>query len=193
MLAVLLRAFALTVLVALVASCSALLPKSKAETEAIFRSYDDARTAVEAIQPYKTTRADLKAAGIGTERDPTITYLSHVDIAVRFPIGGVLREDDVDPGIRDCLKAGKACNAYLINIRRTNRDRTGNFWLDAFRFKREVDVTGWTFNALIIFVNDTAVYAVYGGQPTIHESEVERNPLGPLQGWGDWVGAKALP
>jgi hypothetical protein len=37
------------------------------------------------------------------------------------------------------------------------------------------------------------VYAVYGGQPTIHEVEVERNPLGPLQGWGDWIGAKALP
>ena len=193
MVAVLLRSSALIVLVALVASCSALLPKSKAETEAIFKSYDDARAAIEAIQPYRTTRTDLKAAGIGTERDPTITYLSHVDIAVRFPIGGVLRTEDVDPGIRDCLKAGKACNAYQINIRHTVRDRNGNFWLDAFRFKREIDVSGWTFNALVIFVNDTAVYAVYGGQPTIHELEVERNPLGPLQGWGDWVGARVLP
>jgi hypothetical protein len=105
----------------------------------------------------------------------------------------VLRAEDVDPGIRDCLKAGKACSAYQINLKRTNRNRVGNFWLDALRFKRETDVSGWNFNALVLFVDDMVVYAVYGGQPTIHEVEVERNPLGPLQGWGDWIGAKALP
>jgi hypothetical protein len=191
--AVLLRSVSLLALVALLTGCTALLPKSKAETEVGWATFEEARAAIQKIEPYRTTRADLKAAGIGTERDPTITLLSHVDIAVRFPIGGVLREEDVDRGIRDCLKAGKSCNAYLINAKRTNRDRVGNFWLDALRFRREVDVTGWTFNALVIFVDDLAVYAVYGGQPTIHELEVERNPLGPLQGWGEWVGAKALP
>lgn len=187
------RSIVLCVLAGTLAGCTALLPKSSAETEALWRSFDEARTAIEKIEPYKTTRADLRAAGIGAPGDPTITLLSHVDIAIRFPIGGVLREQDVDPGIRDCLRSGKACNAYLINLRRTNRDRIGNFWLDALRFKREVNVTGWTFNALVIFVENLAVYAVFGGQPTIHEVEVERNPLGPLQGWGDWVGAKALP
>jgi hypothetical protein len=193
MFAILVRCVVLAVLAGAVSGCTALLPKSQAETDAAWRSFDEARAAIEKIEPYKTTREELRAAGIGAPGDPTITLLSHVDIAVRFPIGGVLREQDVDPGIRDCLRSGKACNAYLINQRRTNRDRTGNFWLDALRFKREVNVTGWTFNALVIFVNDLAVYAVYGGQPTIHELEVERNPLGPLQGWGDWVGAKALP
>jgi len=193
MFAALLRLFALCALALALVGCSALLPKSKAETEATWKSYDEARAAIDSIVPYQTTRTDLRKIGFGNGNDPTITLLSHVDIAVRFPIGGVLREDDVDRGIRDCLKAGKACNAYLINLKRTNRDRIGNFWLDAFRFKREVDVTGWSFNALVIFVGDLAVYAVYGGQPTIHELEVERNPLGPLQGWGDWVGAKAVP
>jgi hypothetical protein len=193
MIAAVFRSIALLALTAALAGCTALLPRSKAETETKWSSFEQARTAITAIEPYKTTREDLRAAGIGAADDPTITLLSHVDIAVRFPIGGVLREEDVDRGIRDCLKAGRECNAWRIDIKRTNRDRTGNFWLDALRFKRETDVTGWTFNALIIFVKDTAVYAVYGGQPVIHEVEVERNPLGPLQGWGDWVGAKALP
>jgi hypothetical protein len=188
--------FRLTVLCALalcLAGCAELLPKSLAETQAAWSSYEEARGAIERIEPYKTTRNDMKALGIGAGTDAMITLLSHVDIAVRFPIGGVLREQDVDPGIRDCLKAGKACNAYQINIRRTYRNRTGNFWLDALRFNRRTDVTGWSFNALIIFVDDLAVYAVYGGQPTVHEVEVEKNPLGPLQGWGDWAAAKALP
>ena len=187
------RSIVLCALAAGLEGCTALLPKSQAETEAVWRSFDEARIVIEKIEPYKTTRDELRAAGIGALGDPTITLLSHVDIAVRFPIGGVLREQDVDPGIRDCLRSGKACNAYLINLRRTNRDRVGNFWLDALRFRREVNVTGWTFNALVIFVDDLAVYAVYGGQPTIREMEVERNPLGPLQGWGDWAASKALP
>jgi hypothetical protein len=185
--ALLLRSFALIAIAVLVVGCAALLPKASSETETAWKSFDEARFAVQRIEPYRTTKADMKAFGIGTERDPTITLLSHVDIAVRFPIGGVLRENEVDPGIRDCMRAGKACNAYSINVRRVNRNRIGNFWLDALRFRRETDVTGWSFNALIIFVDDLAVYAVYGGQPTVHETEVERNPLGPLQGWGDWV------
>ena len=192
MFVILSRLLALIAVAALAAGCAELLPKTRARTDALWGSFEEARAAIERVEPYKTTRADMKALGIGFDRDATITLLSHVDIAVRFPIGGVLREEDVDRGIRDCLKSGKACNAYLINVKRTNRDRIGNFWLDALRFKRETDVTGWSFNALVIFVNDVAVYAVYGGQPTVHEVEVERNPLGPLQCWGDWAASKAL-
>ena len=190
--AALLRPFLLLTATALIAGCAALLPTSRSETEATWKSFDEARAAVERIRPYTTTKSELVALGIGTERDATVTLLSHVDIAMRFPIGGVLKEEEVDRGIRDCMKAGRACNAYQINVKRVDRNRIGNFWLDALRFRRETDVSGWTFNALIIFVDDLAVYAVYGGQPTLRETEVERNPLGPLQGWGDWVGGKAL-
>lgn len=193
MAAALLRTVTLCALAGFLVGCAELLPKSRAETAAAWSSYDEARAAIEKIQPYKTTRTDMKDLGIGDNKDATLTLLSHVDIALRFPIGGVLREQDVDRGIRDCLKAGRACNAYQVNMRRTFRDRTGNFWLDTFRFNRRTDVTGWSFNALVLFVDDLVVYAVYGGQPTVHEVEVERNPLGPLQGWGDWVGSRALP
>jgi hypothetical protein len=178
--------------VLLLAGCAELLPKSRALTISDWPSFESAREAIVAIVPYKTTKADLHARGIGHAGDPTITLLSHVDIAIRFPIGGVLKEEDVDPGIRDCMKAGKACSGYLINVKRIDRNRVGNFWLDALAFRRETDVTGWTFNAFVIFVDDVAVYAVYGGQPAVHETEVDRNPLGPLQGWGDWASGKAL-
>lgn len=182
----LLAAFSLAV-----TGCAELLPKSAVRTEVQWQSFDDARAMVQAIKPYQTTKADLAGAGL-SDANPAVTLLSHVEVAVRFPIGGVLNESDVDPGIRDCLKAGKACNAYQINVHRTNRNRVGNFWLDALRFRRETDVSGWTFNALVLFVDDLVVYAVFGGQPVIHEVEVERNPLGPLQGWGDWAASKAL-
>ena len=34
-------------------------------------------------------------------------------------------------------------------------------------------------------IDDMVVYTLYGGQPRIHEHEVTRNPLGPLQGLGE--------
>ena len=139
-----LRPLAWLCAVLLLAGCAELLPKSRAETHAEWPTFDAVRVAIEKVEPYKTTKADLQAQGIGAPGDPTITLLSHVDIAIRFPIGGVLKEEDVDPGIRDCMKAGKACSGYLVNMRRIKRDRIGNFWADAFAFRRETDVSGWT-------------------------------------------------
>jgi hypothetical protein len=176
----------LAVLVLAVSGCAELLPKSAVRTEVQWQKFDDARAMIEAIKPYSTTKADLAGVGL-TDVNPAVTLLSHVDVAVRFPIGGVLNESDVDPGIRDCLKAGRGCTGYQLNIKRINSDRVGNFWLDSFRFIRETESRGWTFTALILFVQDRAVYAVYGGQPNLLELQVDRNPLGPLQGWGDWV------
>lgn len=181
----------LAILAFAVAGCADLLPKSAVRTEVQWTSFDEAKAMVEAIKPYSTTKADLAAAGL-TEVNPAVTLLSHVEVAVRFPIGGVLNESDVDPGIRDCLRSGKGCTGYLLNIKRINNDRVGNFWLDSFRFIRETESRGWTFTALILFVKDQAVYAVYGGQPNVLELQVDRNPLGPLQGWGDWVVGTAI-
>ena len=40
-------------------------------------------------------------------------------------------------------------------------------------------------NLLVIMVDDRVVFTVFGGQPRILEHEVIRNPLGPLQSWGE--------
>jgi hypothetical protein len=61
----------------------------------------------------------------------------------------------------------------------------GHLWLDSLNFRHEVDVSGWTFNALIILVDDQVVFMVFGGQPNMRERKVTRNPMGPLQSWGE--------
>jgi hypothetical protein len=179
------RFLPMLVLLAL-AGCAEFLPKSAVRTEVHWTTFQEARGMIESIKPYATTKAELAAVGLA-ETSPAVTLLSHAEVAVRFPIGGVLSEKDVDPGIRDCLKAGKGCTGYQVGIKNINNDRVGNFWLDSFRFVRETESRGWTFTALILFVQDRAVYAVYGGQPNVLEVQVDRNPLGPLQGWGDYV------
>jgi hypothetical protein len=174
---------------AALAGCSSLLPRADLATQQAWGSYEEARAAIERIVPQETTRAELSAAGIDPLQNASVTILGLPDVMQRFTVGTALEREQLDPGIRECLEAGNACTGYSIFVRRNDRKRIGNFWLDTFNFRRETDVTGWTFNALILFVGGTVVYTVHGGQPRIHEKEVSRNPLGPLQSIGEGVGS----
>lgn len=178
------RAFCGVLGAAALAGCTALLPRAEFATQETWRDYEAARAAIDAIVPMRSTRAELSAAGIDPRTNAAVTILNFSDIMQRFAAGSALRQEELDPGVRQCLLAGKACTGYAIALRRTSRKRIGNFWLDSFNFYRETDVTGWSFNALILFADGVVVYTLHGGQPRLHEREVTRNPLGPLQGWG---------
>lgn len=174
--------------ISLLAGCSTWLPKGSSTIRSRWQSYEEARDAIEALQPYKTTRQDLRDAGIDPFKTPGITVLTYSDLVQRFAVGSAVRPEDLDRGLLECLRSGKACSAYSIQQKELKKDRTGNFVLDSLAFYRVTDSVGWSFNALIIIVNDTVVYTLYGGQPRIVEQEVTRNPLGPLQSWGDAAG-----
>ncbi len=170
------------------AGCAELLPQGSTDTVVGWQTFDEARTTVDRIVPYQTKRSDLTAEGFDPRTNPAISLLSYSDIVQRFAVGSVVRPEELDRGISECLKAGKACTGYLVNAKKIRRDRVGSFWSDTFGFKRHTEVTGWTFNALVIFVDDLAVYTLYGGQPNMHETEITRNPLGPLQTFGERIG-----
>lgn len=174
-------------ILALAAGCQALLPDAASRTDIAWQSYDEARKAIERIQPYESTRADLTAMGLDPGSNAAMTILGYSEILQRFAAGSALRPEDYERGIRDCLSAGKRCVGYALQTRKVRRDRVGNFWLDSLNFHRETHVTGWSFNALLLLVDEQVVYTLYGGQPRIREVERVRNPLGPLQGWGDQV------
>jgi hypothetical protein len=171
------------------AGCASLLPRADVATQQAWGDFEEARAAIERIVPQKSTRTELSAAGIDPLKNASVTILGLPDVMQRFTVGTAIEAQQLDPGIRECLAAGNACTGYSILVRRNDRKRIGNFWLDTFNFRRETDVTGWTFNALILFVGETVVYTVHGGQPRIHEKEVSRNPLGPLQSLGEGVGS----
>lgn len=163
------------------AACTALLPSGSTATQDGWPDYETARGAIERIVPRQSRRAELAASGIDPYKTPAITVLNYSDIAQRFAVSGAIRREELDAGILECLQAGKTCTGYAIQIRSTTRKRTGGFWMDIFNFRRETNITGWTFNAMILMVDDLVVYTLHGGQPRIHEKEVLRNPLGPVQ------------
>ncbi len=167
------------------AGCQSLLPTSKVEIDSAWQSYDDATQTLTAINPYIATRADVHQQGLDPRHNAAVTLLHFADVLQRFSAAALIAPEDVDRGIRDCLHAGQRCTGYAISVKKLRRDRVGDFWLDSFDFKREVHTTGWSFDALLVFVDDSLVYKLSGGQPTILEDEVHHNPLGPLQGWGE--------
>ncbi len=186
------RAVAAAGLALALAGCQALLPTATTRTPFGWSSYAEAASALEKVVPYKTRRAELQALGFDSMDNPAVTILNFADIAQRFPAIAALPSDELDRGLRDCLMAGRRCTGYSINVRQVRRQRIGSFWLDTFNFKRQSEINGWSFNALIVLVDDVVVYALAGGQPAIREYETVRNPLGPLQTLGDAIRPPSL-
>jgi hypothetical protein len=171
----------------LLGSCASLLPRSQSEARGLWESFDEAKVAMEKIRPRETTRVELNAAGVDPYKTPNITILTYSDILLHFPVTAAISMEQLDEGLRTCFQAGKKCDGYLVQVKEAKRRHSGNFWLDSLRFDRRIETKGWSFNAVIVLVDDIVVYSLYGGQPIVSEFEREKNPLGPLQGWGSAV------
>lgn len=174
---------ALAAVIVLASGCTSLLPKAKNDSSE-FKSFDEARLAIEGLVPMKSTLGNLNSLGIDPVKHPNTTILTHADVVRRFVPGSVLGKNDLDPGVVSCLEARDACRGMDVVATRIERNRTGNFLSDFFNFSRRTDTTGWRFNAVILLVDNVVVYRNWGGQPSVNETEVRTNPLGPLQDIG---------
>ena len=164
-------------------ACSFMLPKVRSESSP-FKSFEEAKSAIEALVPMKSDVKSLAAIGIDPLQQPNTVILTQTDIVRRFVPSALLKREDLDPGVLACLEARDACRGWEITGARVLRARTGSLFLDFTNFSRHTQTTGWRFNALILLVNDTVVYRSWGGQPSLNEFEVNTNPLGPLQEMG---------
>ena len=117
-------------------------------------------------------------------REKMVAVQGMADVVRRFLPSSLIKREELDPGILACLEARDDCRGLEIIISRINRVRDGGFFADFFNFERHTTITGWRFNATVLFVNDLVVYRSWGGQPKVNETENTRNPLGPLQGIG---------
>lgn len=178
--------------IVLVSGCTALLPQSHTNTTS-FQSFEEARTAVEALVPMKTDRKAMEKNGFNPIHHPNTILLTHADVARRFLPSSLLRREDLDPGIWICLEARDACRGLDIVGVKIDKARTGSFFPDFFNFERHSRTSGWRFTAVVLLVDDLVVYRSWAGQPEINEVEKTRNPLGPLQDIGPPTATSVLP
>lgn len=164
--------------------CAALLPTAHQEVLSPWQTYQEATVALSQLTPYEVSREAVHLQGLNPQYSPMVKVLHFADVMQRLSPAMLLRPAEVDQGIHDCWNAGQRCTGYALAVRKVSRTRVGNFWLDSLNFKRVTVTTGWSVDALLVFVDDQLVYALVGGQPTIVDREEMRHPLGPLQAWG---------
>ena len=170
---------------ALLAGCSALLPRGESTAESPWRNFEEAQQTFDKIVPYQSTVQDLRTLKLDPLQNANITLLNYSDVLRRFITTPSTSLQDLDPGVQDCIKAKGACRGYEVDQKSVKRRRYGNFFADFLNFKRKVDIVGWRFNGVILIKDELVVYKLTGGQPSIHEHEESKNPLGPFQGIGE--------
>lgn len=173
----------LVLVATLAAGCAALLPKAKSETEAPWKTFEEVKRTFDGIEPGRTTLQELKLLGYDPYVNANVTVLNYSDVLNKYAPNAV-RDEYLEPGIRECLKMQTKCSAFSIEHRQVRRDRVGNFFLDFINYERRTEITGWKFGAVIVVVGDRVVHKSWTGVPAISEVEANTNPLGPLQDVG---------
>lgn len=169
-----------------VSACSALLPDGRSAQGQGWVSFENARDDFQTLIPYVSTRDQVHAKGLDPFMNPSVALLTYSDLVQRLGSGMMLPQaENLDRGLRECLQSGTRCTGYQVSRREVSQRRLGNFWLDLLNFRRETESRGWSFLGLIVFVDDQVVLTLHGGQPRLYEFNVQRNPLGPLQGMAE--------
>lgn len=167
--------------------CSSLLPSSRQDVKASWDGFGDVKTAFDRIVPYATTTEDLKDLGFDPFAASNIELLTYMDIVKRFMPNPNIKKEELDRGLIECLAQKESCRAYEIKLKKVEKERYGNVFLDLFGFKRQTRVSGWEFNAIVVLKSDLVVYKIWGGKPRVAEFHEEKKPLGPLQEIGNVV------
>jgi hypothetical protein len=168
----------------LLSSCTSLLPQATQQTQTPWKTYAEAEAMFARIVPGKTTVADLRALAVDPAQTPNVALLGEADLLRRLVPASSFDVRLVEPGMQECFSLQGACFGYEIDQTMLERRRFGNFWTDFMNFKRQIDVSGWQFNAVLVVKDDVVVYKTWSGKPHVQQLEVERSPLGPLQGIG---------
>jgi hypothetical protein len=177
----------------LTSGCGSLLPSTKQTSKSHWDSFEDAKAAFDKITPYKTTAGEMQELGFDPFSKPNIKILNYVDIINRFMPNSSIKKEDLDQGIQECINAKSGCQAYEFAPQVLKSRRHGNVLLDLLNFRRNVNESGWRFEAFIVLVDNIVVYKMWGGNPIIDQNKESKNPLGPLQNSGDIFREAVMP
>lgn len=178
-------AVGLILMLTLLSGCSSLLPSEQEEALSPFNDYLDAEIRYAQATPGKTTRTELFALGFDPLAEGNGKMLSFIDIRLMFVQPNV-PIDYLPEGLLHCLEAKDRCIGYSFEFNKTDTQRVGNFWADAFNFRKKSERQGWIFRSVFVLVDEVLVHKLSNGEPNIRRYEVKRNPLGPLQGAGEF-------
>jgi hypothetical protein len=161
--------------------CACLFPRTQTTTESRWSSYADVAAAFDKIFPYQTQTNDLKELGFHPLVSPNVKLLTYVEVMQYFMPNQAITKADLNPSVRACIEAQERGQALVVELSDLRTKRHGNLLLDVLGFKRRTHETGWRFKGVILTTNNTVVYKLSSGDPTISNRQKRIKPLGPLQ------------
>jgi hypothetical protein len=166
----------------LLSGCAELLPRTRSEEASPFATFEEARAAIEHVQPHRTSLQEMKSLGLDPRASTNVREVPYPQLVAQLAESPSLVLSELDPGIQECIAARQSCRAYQFHFSRIVRDRSGSFVLDFFNFARTTRTSGWRFEAVVLVRDDGVVlFRNHAGEPRIDVTEHVRNPLGPLQ------------
>lgn len=187
------RLFCILIVAITMSGCGSMLPSSKLTYKSPWDSFEDAKSAFDKITPYQTTTTEMQTLGFDPFTTPNIRILTYVEIMNRFMPNPSITKEELAEGIQFCIDAKENCAGYEFDPQVRKSKRYGNVLLDIFNFHRKATESGWRFQALIVIVDHTVVYKLWGGNPMIDQNKETKNPLGPLQNSGDIMKEAVMP
>ena len=146
-----------------------------------WENFDQAEAAFDKIIPHKTRVEDLKALGFCPHTTPNIKILNYLDIIQRFIPNSSITMKDLHPDVRSCIELKDGCMGYELDLDIIRKQRFGSLALDMTGFKKETQIYGWDYKALLLIKDGVVVYKLRSGQPSIDKIELKVKPLGPVQ------------
>ena len=168
-----------------VQGCGSLLPSERAEAKSPFNDYVDAEIRYSQAIPGKTSRSELFDLGFDPLTQGNGRMLSFIDVRLMFVQANV-PITYLPEGLVQCLEAKDRCVGYSFEFSKSDTQRVGSFWADVLNFKKKREMQGWAFRPVFVLVDDQLVHKISSGEPNISRHEEKRNPLGPLQGAGEF-------
>jgi hypothetical protein len=161
--------------------CKSLFSWENMRSVTTWDTFDQAEDAFKKIVPHQTRVEDLKALGFDPHTTPNIKILSYLDLIERFIPNSSISIEDLHPDVRSCIELREACLAYELDLDIIRKKRFGNLALDMTGFKKETQIYGWDYKALLLIKDGVVVYKLRSGQPNIDKIERKVKPLGPVQ------------
>src|SRR5687767_15469567 len=103
--------------------CRSVLPSENTHAQTQWRSFEDARSSFDRIQPHETTLAQLKEYGYDPDKTPNLKILTYSDVINRFLPNSSMRVEDLHESIQTCIREKDACRAYEIEMNVVNGKR----------------------------------------------------------------------
>ena len=161
--------------------CQSLHSSENMRSVTTWESFDQAEAAFDKIVPNETRVEDLKALGFCPHTSPNIKILNYLDIMQRFIPNSSVTKEDLHPVVRSCIELKEGCMGYELDLEIIRKKRFGSLALDMTGFKKETQINGWDYKALLLIKDGVVVYKLRSGRPSVDKIERKVKPLGPVQ------------